>query len=193
MKEKAMQALRKAEAAEGQLLRSLWLAMAADYATKNRAVLVGGAAVNLHTGSYRPTDIDMIARLDEEDRSRFVDLGFEHTQGDHFLFVFDDGEVWPIEFPDSQVDGEVDVIRLGNEDVLTVIRLESLIIDRLLQATDGAGLTFDDAVRLCVAVYEKADWAWVARDIDRRHGLEPGLGLSRVHQRILSRSQSLLG
>ena len=193
MKERALQALRNAEAADGRLLRSLWLAMAADHATRNLAVLVGGAAVNLYTGSYRPTDIGMTARLDEEDRSRFVDLGFEHTHGDHFVFVFDDGEVWPIEFPDSQVDGEVDVIRLTDDDLLTVIRLESLIVDRLLQATDGTGVTFEEAVRLCVAIYEKADWAWVAGEIDRRHGLEPGLGLSRVHRRVISRTRSLLG
>ncbi len=69
-----------AHSEKNAILRSLWLAKAADYAIKGRAVLVGGTAVNLHTGSYRPTDIDMCALLDASDRQALVELGFTNSQ-----------------------------------------------------------------------------------------------------------------
>ncbi|HLF61063.1 MAG TPA: hypothetical protein VI980_07800 [Acidimicrobiia bacterium] len=191
--EKAELALDRARSlGKDPILRSLWLAKAADYAIKDRAVLVGGAAVNLHTGSYRPTDVDMCALLDASDRQALVELGFANAQGDHFEYRFDDGETWLLEFPGSQVDGDVSMIQLSAGDTLTVIRLESLIVDRLLQATDRTSVTFEEAVRLCLAAFEKTDWSWVSAEIGRRDTLEPGLGVSDVYDQALHEVRSLL-
>lgn len=186
-------ALDKAQSSgEDAVLRSLWLAKAADYGIKDRAVLVGGAAVNLHTGSYRPTGVDMCAFLDGSDRQTLVELGFSNSQGDHFEYQFEDGELWLLEFPDSQVDGDVSMIQLSDEDTLAVISRESLIVDRLLQATDGTTITFEEAVRLCVVTYRTTNWSWVSTEIGRRGSLEPGLGLSDVFDRVLHKVRSLI-
>ena len=189
--ERAKRALERAEQVSDEINRSVWLAKAADHAVQGRAVLVGGAAVNLHTGSYRPTDIDICAYLNEEDRRVLMDVGFEHLQGDHFAYTFGDGERWLIEFPDSQVDGDVSVIELDETEMLEVISLESLVVDRLLQATDGAQVTFDEAVRLCLAVVESADWDRVANDVARRDELEPGLRILTTYQRVMASVQQL--
>lgn len=183
---KARSALEAAQSAgKSAILRSLWLAKAADYGIKGRAVLVGGAAVNLHTGSYRPTDIDMCALLDASDRQTLVELGFTNSQGDHFEYRFPDGELWLLEFPDSQVDGDIEMIELSPEDQLAVIRRESLIVDRLLQATDGTKITFQEAVRLCAVVYSSANWAWVEGEIGSRDSLQPGLKLAATLARVM--------
>lgn len=183
---KARSALEAAQSADkNAILRSLWLAKAADYGIKGRAVLVGGTAVNLHTGSYRPTDIDMCALLDASDRQALVELGFTISQGDHFEYRFADGELWLLEFPDSQVDGDIDLIALSSEDQLAVIRQESLIVDRLLQATDGTEITFQEAVRLCAVVYSSTNWSWVEGEIGRRDSLEPRLQLAATYARVI--------
>lgn len=189
---KAQIALDRAQVENNAVRRSLWLAKAADYAIKDRAVLVGGTAVNLHTGSYQPTDIDMCAFLDETDRDSLEELGFHHQQGDHFTFEFADEEVWLLEFPASRVDGDVSSVALSQDDSLYVIRLESLVVDGTLQATDGTRVTFDEALRLVVAVYNEADWDAVTEDVRRRSSLEPGLGLEDVYLRIVREARSLL-
>ena len=148
--------------------------------------------MNLHTGSYRPTDIDMCAFLDATDRKALVELGFTNSQGDHFEYQFPDGELWLLEFPDSQVDGDVELIELSSEDQLAVIRRESLIVDRLLQATDGTKVTFQEAVRLCAVVYSSADWSWVEGEIGRRDSLEPGLQLAATLDRVMDEVRSHL-
>jgi hypothetical protein len=190
--QRARRALEHAEQASDEIDRSVWLAKAADHAIEGKAVLVGGAAVNLHTGSYRPTDIDMCAYLNKEDRLMLKDLGFDHRHGDHFAYTFGDGETWLLEFPASQVDGDVTSIRLTSDEILQVISLESLIVDRVLQATDGTGVTFDEAVRLCVAVMESADWDRVKVDVLERGQLQPGLGLLETFESVLAFSQSLI-
>lgn len=190
--DRSKNALRRAAAEPDEIRRSLWLAKAADLAIKANAVLVGGAAVNLHTGSYRPTDIDMCAYLDRADRESLTTLGFHNLQGDHFEYILPDGERWLLEFPHSQVDGSVSLIELGDSEMLNVISLESLIVDRVLQATDGATGTFDEAVRLCVATYRRADWQTVQRDIERRDYEETFLELRQTYARVLDRTRHLL-
>jgi hypothetical protein len=187
----ALKALARAEeASDDEIGRSVWLAKAADHAIADDAVLVGGAAVNLHTGSYRPTDIDLCAYLDKADREAMTQVGFHNIQGDHFSFTFEDGEVWLLEFPDSQVDGHVATLNLGDGDSLAVISRESLMVDRLLQATDGTQITFDDAVRLGVALGESADWQLVSAEVEQRHALEPGLSLISVFAAVRASIQS---
>lgn len=169
--------------------RTVWLAKAADFAVSREAVLVGGAAVNLHTGSYRPTDIDLCAYLDDRDRSELQNLGFEHIQGDLFKYRFRDGEVWPVEFPEAVVDGDVMRVALGGDVMLTVISTESLVLDRIRQATDGTGVTFDEAVRLCRAVKDSADWLAVEARVLEEHRRSPRPGLAETYEMVMAKSR----
>lgn len=187
--EAARRALQRAEQASDEIDRSVWLAKAADHALRRDAVLVGGAAVNLHTASYRPTDIDLCAYLDEGDREELRQLGFEHIQDDHFVYTFRDGEKWPVEFPDSVVDGDVMFVSLGNDEVLRVISTESLVLDWIRQATDQTAVTFNEAVRLCRSVMETADWALIAGKVHEEDLQAPLLRLRETYERILSRAR----
>jgi hypothetical protein len=191
--ERAKTALERSELARDEIERSLWLAKAADHGIAGKATLVGGAAVNLHTGSYTPTDVDLCAYLDDADRASLRALGFRHLQGDHFEFTFPDGETWPVEFPDSRVDGTVISVRLDPDETLDVISLESLIVDRLLQATDGARVTFDDAVRLVAATLTHADWETVEEDVKRRERAGQITGLREAQQDVMDRVRQLMG
>ena len=91
------------------------------------------------------------------------------------------------------MDGQVSQVALDNDVILNVIGLESLIVDRVVQATDKTGITFDEAVRLCVAGFEKTDWGWVDRDIERRESDEPALELRLIYAKVMSRTRTLLG
>jgi hypothetical protein len=185
----ARRALERAEQANDEVDRTVWLAKAADHAISRDAVLVGGAAVNLHTAVYKPTDVDLCAYLDDDDRTELVGLGFQQLQGDHFLYTFRDGEKWPVEFPGSVVDGDVMNVSLGSEEVLTVISTESLVLDRIRQATDRTGVTFDEAVRLCRAVKDTADWALIERLINTEDRQAPLLRLRKTYERVLAKAR----
>jgi hypothetical protein len=187
--EAAKRALDRAEQASDEVDRSVWLAKAADHAISREAVLIGGAAVNLHTAVYKPTDIDLCAYLDEEDRTELDRLGFKHLQGDHFLYTFRDGEKWPVEFPDSVVDGDVMHVSLAADEVLVVISTESLVLDRIRQATDRTDVTFNEAVRLCRAVKETADWASIENKVDEEDRQAPLLRLRETYERVQARAR----
>lgn len=187
--EAAKRALDRAEQATDEVDRSVWLAKAADHAISRDAVLVGGAAVNLHTAVYKPTDVDLCAYLDEEDRIELDRLGFRHLQGDHFLYTFRDGEKWPVEFPDSVVDGDVMHVSLDVDEVLTVISTESLVLDRVRQATDRTDVTFNEAVRLCRAVKETANWAMIESRVDEEDRQAPLLRLRETYERIVAKTE----
>lgn len=188
--DKARTALVRAEQATDDIDRSVWLAKAADYAISDRAVLVGGTAVNLHTRLYNPTDVDMCAYLDKADRQALVELGFENTQGDHFRYTFEDGLVMLLEFPSRRVDGEVMLVALDDGEPLTVIDRESLVVDRIEQATDRTKVTFDEAVRLCYAVAGEVDWSRVESEITKRDHANPLLKLVQTYGRIINEIQT---
>lgn len=185
----ARRALERAEQARDEIDRSVWLAKAADYAISRNAVLVGGTAVNLHTASYRPTDIDLCAYLDGDDRKELDRLGFKHIQGDHFLYTFRNGEKWPVEFPDSVVDGDVMRVSLDADDVLTVISTESLVLDRVRQATDRSDVTFNEAVRLSRAVIQTADWALIESQVREEDRKAPLMRLMETFERVMAKAQ----
>lgn len=184
---KAREALKKAAQAATDIERTVWLAKAADHAVADRAVLVGGAAVNIFTGLYRPTDVDLCAYLDDGDRRTLAEIGFTHSHGDHFAYQMPDGERWLLEFPDTRVDGTVMQVRLATDEELTVISLESLVVDRIDQATDRTETTFEEAVRLCVAVLDTADWSEVERQMSQRHEIEPYTGIIATYERVMER------
>lgn len=141
--------------------RKLLTAAAFASAALDNAVLVGGAAAELHTGSYRPTDIDLVGHHKPRHADTLRELGF-HQQGRHWQYAFTDGETLAIEVPGDTL-GEFAiepplVIDLAPA-TLAVISLNDLMMDRLLQATGGEPVTHDEALRLGVAAYDRIDWA----------------------------------
>ena len=133
----------------------------------------------------------MCAYLDEEDRRALISIGFQHLSGDHFAYEFPGGERWLLEFPEGRVDGEVMTLAFADGDGIDVITLDSLVIDRLTQATDGTGVTFDEAVRLCYAAYEEIDWGWIRDEVSRRERERHLGGLKDAFDRVLARVGSL--
>jgi hypothetical protein len=151
---------RAAGASIGSTERKLLTAAAFSEAALENAVLVGGTAVELHTGSYRPTDIDLVGYTRSGSDATLVELGFARN-GRHWLFTFNDGETIAVEVPGDRLDNyaletprPID-LALGR---LAVIGLNDLMMDRLLQATGGELVTMEEAVRLAVAAYERIDW-----------------------------------
>ncbi|MEK7252667.1 MAG: hypothetical protein AAB198_05405 [Actinomycetota bacterium] len=140
--------------------RKLLTAAAFSEAALEHAVLVGGTAVELHTGSYRPTDIDLVGYSRSGSDAILVELGFVRD-GRHWLFTFRDGETLAVEVPSDRLDDYAleapRVIDLAPGQ-LAVISLNDLMMDRLLQATGGEPITMDEAVRLATAAYERLDW-----------------------------------
>ncbi|MBU1227886.1 MAG: hypothetical protein KJ698_11845 [Actinobacteria bacterium] len=151
---------RASEAPPNSMQRRLLTAAAFATAGLEGAVLVGGAAAEIHTGWYRPTDIDLVGHRKSNQSRSLGELGFE-KHGRHWVLSFDDEETLAIEVPgDSLGDFATEppqVIDLAPGE-LAVISLNDLMIDRLLQATGGEPVTFDEAVRLGVAAYERIDW-----------------------------------
>ncbi|MEX1209170.1 MAG: hypothetical protein WEE36_11330 [Acidimicrobiia bacterium] len=151
---------RASEASIGSTRRKLLTAAAFSEAALENAVLVGGTAVELHTGSYRPTDIDLIGSTRSGSEVILVGLGFVR-EGRHWLFAFSDGETLAVEVPGDRLDAYAleapRVIDLA-PGRLAVISLNDLMMDRLLQATGGEPVTMDEAVRLATAAYERIDW-----------------------------------
>lgn len=126
----------------------------------DRAVLVGGAATEVYTGSYRPTDIDLVGHRKAGHADGLNALGFKQD-GRHWLYDFADGETMAIEVPDDTLGDFAfdppETIDLAPGE-LAVISLNDLMMDRLLQATGGEPVTFEEAVRLAVAAYDRIDW-----------------------------------
>jgi len=128
-------------------LRRLWLVAAIDAIIPRPIFLVGGAAVDLHTGRYQPTDVDLVGVVTTEDRSELVDAGFVESGGRHLRWDYPDGTSELVEFPGSKLDGTSERIQLSDTVTVNVISVESLVVDRITQATDGSIVTFDEAVR----------------------------------------------
>jgi hypothetical protein len=73
-----------------------------------------------------------------------------------------------VEFPATVLDGDLEQVCLGDDVVINVISVESLVVDRIHQATDGSLVTYEEAVRLVTAVADRVDWKVVAADIEGR-------------------------
>ena len=153
--------LRRArEASVGSTERKLLTAAGFAEAALEAAVLVGGTAVELHTGSYLPTDIDLVGYTKRGSDAILAELGFER-EGRHWLFSFADGETLAIEVPGERLaDYALEAPMLIDlaPGRIAVISLNDLMMDRLRQATGGEPVTMDEAVRLATAAYERIDW-----------------------------------
>jgi hypothetical protein len=155
----------RADGESDRSLRRLWLVAAIDAIVPRPVFLVGGAAVDLHTGRYQPTDVDLVGVVTAEDRSALVAAGFVETGGRHLQWDYPDGTNELVEFPGSTLDGSFEQIQLSDTVRMNVISIQSLVVDRIVQATDGTIVTFDDALRLIVATADRVDWSAVAAEI----------------------------
>jgi len=141
--------------------RKLLVAAAFIRVALEDAVVVGGLAAELHTHSYRPTDIDLVGYRRRGYSQSLSGLGFQR-KGRHWLYAFDDGETLAVEVPGDRLGDfavEPPLIVSLNPGEVAVISLNDLMMDRLIQATGGEPVAFDEAVRLAVAAYQRIAWA----------------------------------
>jgi len=177
-------------AESGSIERTLWITALVAAVLDRRVVLIGGAAHNLYTGDYRPTDIDLAAtgvgreEFQLLDRNGFTDRGPGHRHIELHLGDSDPAEL--VEFPADLTDIEAtDTVALLDGVSVEVISLSDLVVDRLIQAIDGTPVTFDDAVALLVATSGEVDWTSIVRLVEKRSaepwldGLGEVLGLTR--------------
>ena len=137
------------------------LAVAAfDTAVRAPLVLVGGAAQMIHTGRQRMTDIDMVGSVDSRDKAALARLGFVRD-GRHWVCGTGDEEI-AIEVPAETLFGEDPPKQIEVRGVVVrVISVNDLMVDRLVQATDGTPVTWDEAVALAIAAQDRIDWSLV--------------------------------
>ncbi len=188
---------RAASAEPGSIERTLWIVALVGEVLDRRVVLIGGAAHNLYTGDYRPTDIDLAAtgvgRREFEllGRHGFTDRGPGHRHIELHLGDSEFAEL--VEFPTDLTDIDAtDTITLPDGVFVEVISLPDLVVDRLIQATDGTPVTFDDAVALLVVTSGEVDWTTVLRLVEKRSA-EPWLdGLPEVLERTRSTAEETL-
>ena len=188
----ARQLLSMAEAAPADSVERHQLLVAAiDAALEPIVVIVGGEAVNMITGTYQPTDIDLVGDVTMQDREVLVGLGFDWggVGHRHMSYSFSDGEIVLVEFPASELDG----IRqpIWHEIVpgigVWVIALDDLMMDRLQQATDGTDVTMDAAVVLARAALDDVDWQAMEVEAD-----SPGnrqIGVPQALETVRSRAR----
>lgn len=187
-------AKRAALAGPGSIERTLWITALVGTVLDRRVVLIGGAAHNLYTGEYRPTDIDLAAtdvgRNEFELLSArgFTDRGIGHRHIELHLGEGEPAEL--VEFPADLTDiRATDVVTLSSDVSVEVISLPDLVVDRLIQATDGTPVTFDDAVALIVAANTEIDWTTIRRLVAMRSA-DPWLDeLPEVLERVRSAAE----
>jgi len=157
---------------------------------------VGGVAAELHTQSYRPTDIDLVGYRRHAYSQALGDLGFQR-EGRHWLCSFEDGEILAVEVPSDRLDDyavEPPLIISLSPGELAVISLNDLMMDRLLQATGGEPVTFDEALRLAVAAYQRIDWAALEERATAAaaEGSFAGRALPEILARVRRKAKGLL-
>jgi len=140
--------------------RILLAAAGFDTAVRAPLVLVGGAAQMIHTGHRRITDIDMVGPVESRDRASLDRLGFVRD-GRHWVLGQGDEEI-AIEVPSERLFGEEPPELIEVEGVVVqVISVNDLMLDRLVQATDGTPVTWDEALSLAIAAQDRIDWPLV--------------------------------
>lgn len=120
-------------------------------------VLVGGGAQVTHTGIGRLTDIDVTGALTEADVERILGAGFTR-EGRHWVLDHD-GAAIAIEVPATAFTGLEPPELIDVEGTrIAVISVNDLMMDRLVQATDGTPVTHEEALQLAVAAHDRIDW-----------------------------------
>jgi len=182
--------LNRADTEPDPVLRRLWLVSGVDAIVERPVFLVGGAAVDLHTGGYQPTDVDIVGVVTADDRLALVAAGFIETGGRHLRWDYPDGTSEIVEFPESTLDGTYERIELSADVVINVIDVESLVVDRITQATDGSGVTFDEALRLIVATSDGVDWPTVALVLRARPDSRYLGSIDKAHELLVTAEMS---
>ena len=123
--------------------------------------MVGGAAQLIHTGQERLTDIDMVGPIDSRDEATLAQAGFVRD-GRHWISGSEDGEI-AVEVPGETLFGDdtPEIIQVEGVEgvVVRVISINDLIMDRLIQATDGTLVTWEEALALAIAAQDRIDWS----------------------------------
>lgn len=184
MNERARYALRRADQATDPALRRLWVVAAIDAILGRTFVIVGGTAVDLYTGQYNPTDIDLVGSVSKSERAAIVAAGFLESGGRHIAWTASDGMTVLVEFPGTDLDSSFDLIELEHGVTVAVVSLTGLVIDRMIQATHPNSVSFDEAVALTVAVADDADWQEIAESVRSRTDATY-LGLVETARRVL--------
>lgn len=155
--------------------RILFAAAAFDALTTGSMVLVGGGAQVTHTGIGRLTDIDLVGTMTPEDEQRLADHGF-HRSGRHWVKEGDGGTI-AVEVPSDALLGEEEpeAADIGSA-VVRVISVNDLMMDRLVQATDGTVVTWDEALALAIAAFDRIDWARLTERATEIASADPFLG-----------------
>jgi hypothetical protein len=137
--------------------RILYGTAAFDALTDRPVVLVGGGAQVTHTGVGRLTHIDLLGVVSEADQERLAEAAFRRD-GRHWVYESEHGGL-AVEVPGTGLTAEetAEEIDLDGATVL-VISVTDLMMDRLLQATDGTQVTRDEATQLAVAAGDRIDW-----------------------------------
>ena len=145
------------EAPPSSIERILLAAAAFDTATQMPLVLVGGAAQVIHTGCERLTDIDMVGPITSDDEAALARAGFVR-EGRHWVYGPIDLEI-AVEVPGDTLFGEEvpEMLDVGGV-VVRVISVNDLMMDRLVQATDGTLVTWEEALSLAIAARDRIDW-----------------------------------
>ena len=111
----------------------------------------------IHTGRDGLTDIDMVGTIDSRDIAALERAGFIRD-GRHWVTGSDNQEI-AIEVPGDSLFGveQPALIDVAGVEV-QVITVNDLMIDRLIQATDGTTVTWEEALSLAVGAQDRIDW-----------------------------------
>jgi hypothetical protein len=154
--------------------KALLVTAAVSAAVGAEYVLVGGSAVNVHTGVYRPTDLDLIGPLGPAVDRAMGSLGF--ARRGRYLVLESEGQEIVLDLPDDHLfDLAADPperVEVATGVTAAVLSATDLMMDRILQATDGTAVTLEEALTLAVGAYKRIDWP----DLERRAQAESSRG-----------------
>ena len=155
--------LSQAASEPDRVRRHLFVAAAIREVFPTEPIVVGGLAEDFYTGDdYKPTDLDMCARVGVEQRKALEALGLERD-GRHWYH--EDGHV-AVEFPEELIDGDESrtlLVQVGSG-AARIIGLDDLYLDRLRRATASESVTdiaFKGAVVIATVRFEDLDWKYI--------------------------------
>ncbi len=115
-----------------------------------------------YTQQARPTDIDMVGRVTSRDMESLAAAGFE-KKGRHWYYGWEHESGVLVEVPSEESYGvDTPDIVFVNGYPLRVISLNDLMMDRLVQATDGTDVTWDEAANLAKFAGGRVDWELIS-------------------------------
>jgi hypothetical protein len=124
-------------------------------------VVVGGSAVEFYTAAqYTTVDIDFITGRTDLIKQIMDELGFVNHSG---TWILPQDPTVVVEFPAGPLAGSYDKIRqvrMADGDLVEVIGLEDIIIDRTAAATFWRDGSDDYAKYMVLARYDEVDWKY---------------------------------